>query len=140
MQANSRHVNACGQDIDSHLLLVIVFTAILLCGKVHKSKKFRRKLVRKTLSTIFIFHPFPKFLGLCAAGHNLQIEWAVIKGVSDYANGSKNATGDRDWQPFASAMAASVVYNMFKYPDVLKHWPNYQKPGTTKGTEIQLDM
>jgi hypothetical protein len=94
----------------------------------------------RTLSTIFIFHPFPKFLGLCAAGHNLQIEWAVIKGVSDYANGSKNATGDRDWQPFASAMAASVVYNMFKYPDVLKHWPNYQKPGTTKGTEIQLDM
>jgi hypothetical protein len=28
VQANSRHVNACGQDIDSHLLLLIVFTAM----------------------------------------------------------------------------------------------------------------
>ena len=72
--------------------------------------------------------------GLFAAGHELQIEWAVIKGVSDYADGKKKVTAD--WQPFASTMAASVVYNMFKYPDVIKHWPHYQKPGTTEGSPL----
>jgi hypothetical protein len=71
-------------------------------------------------------------LGLYAAAHELEIEWAVIKGVSDFADGSKQGTGD--WQPFASTMAASVVYNMFKYSDVIKHWPHYQKPGTTGGS------
>ena len=68
--------------------------------------------------------------GLFAAGHELQIEWAVIKGVSDYADGRKKVTAD--WQPFASTMAASVVYNMFKYPDVIKHWPHYRKPRTAE--------
>ena len=73
-----------------------------------------------------------QYLGLFAAGHELQIEWAVIKGASDYADGRKKVTAD--WQPFASTMAASVVYNMFKYPDVIKHWPHYRKQGTTEGT------
>lgn len=43
-----------------------------------------------------------------------------------------------DWQPFASAMAASVVHNMFKYSDVIERWPHYQKSApatTTAGTE-----
>jgi hypothetical protein len=46
--------------------------------------------------------------------------------VSDFADGNKSAT--KDWQPFASAMAASVVHNMFKYPDVIRQWPHYKKP------------
>ena len=48
----------------------------------------------------------------------------VVKGVSDYADGSKTKT--TSWQPFASAMAASVVYHMFKYPDVIQQWPHYK--------------
>ncbi|XP_028392367.1 uncharacterized protein LOC114516940 isoform X1 [Dendronephthya gigantea] len=63
--------------------------------------------------------------GLFAAAYDLGIEWAVIKGVSDFADGSKRAT--EDWQPFSSTMAASLVYNMFKSPDVTRYWPHYQK-------------
>jgi hypothetical protein len=51
------------------------------------------------------------------------VEWVVVKGVSDFADGTKKAT--ESWQPFASAMAASVVYNMFQYPDVIQQWPHY---------------
>ena len=49
------------------------------------------------------------------------MEWAVIKAVSDFADGEKTKL----WQPFASAMAASVVYNMFKYPVVPEDWRHY---------------
>ena len=59
-------------------------------------------------------------LGLYAAAYDLGIEWAVIKAVSDFADGSKQMTND--WQQFASVMAASVVYNIFKNPVVLKDW------------------
>ncbi|CAB4030692.1 5 -methylthioadenosine S-adenosylhomocysteine nucleosidase-like isoform X16 [Paramuricea clavata] len=67
--------------------------------------------------------------GLYAAVYDLGIEWAVIKAVSDFADGSKEKT--KLWQPFASAMAASVVYNMFKYPVVLKDWRHYNAEGHT---------
>ncbi|CAB4003128.1 5 -methylthioadenosine S-adenosylhomocysteine nucleosidase-like isoform X16 [Paramuricea clavata] len=63
--------------------------------------------------------------GLYAAAHDLGTEWAVIKAVSDLADGSKEMTND--WQRFSSVMAASVVYNMFKYTAVLKDWPHYNK-------------
>ena len=60
--------------------------------------------------------------------YDLGIEWAVIKAVSDFADGSKEKT--KLWQPFASAMAASVVYNMFQYPVVLKDWRHYNAEGS----------
>ena len=55
------------------------------------------------------------------------MEWAVVKAVSDFADGSKEKT--EHWQPFASAMAASVVYNMFKYSVVLEDWRHYKPDG-----------
>jgi hypothetical protein len=55
------------------------------------------------------------------------MEWAVVRAVSDFADGSKEKT--EHWQPFASAMAASVVYNMFKYSVVLKDWRHYKPDG-----------
>ncbi|CAB3982249.1 5 -methylthioadenosine S-adenosylhomocysteine nucleosidase [Paramuricea clavata] len=61
--------------------------------------------------------------GLYAVAYDLGVEWAVIKAVSDFADGSKEKT--KLWQPFASAMAASVVYNMFQYSVVLKDWRHY---------------
>lgn len=44
--------------------------------------------------------------GLFAAAHDLNIEWIVIKGVSNPADGKKSETDD--WRPFASIMAASL--------------------------------
>lgn len=62
--------------------------------------------------------------GVYAAAFDLQIEWAIIKGISDYADGTKSNT--KAWQSFASVMAASVVHNMLKEPDVLADWPHYR--------------
>lgn len=65
-----------------------------------------------------------------AAAREHGTEWVVIKGVSDFADGCKQKTND--WQSFSSVMAASVVKNMFKNPDVIKTWPG---PGETKSAE-----
>jgi hypothetical protein len=73
---------------------------------------------------------FNLFLGLYAAAYDLNIEWAVIKAVSDFADGSKSVT--KEWQPFASVMAVSLVHNMFKHADVIKQWPH--NPGIAGGT------
>ena len=37
-------------------------------------------------------------------------------------------------------MAASVVYNMFKYPDVIKDWPHYKKSGTITGNWCRISL
>ena len=37
----------------------------------------------------------------------MNMEWVVIKGVSDFADGKKSATDA--WRPFASFMAASLT-------------------------------
>lgn len=62
--------------------------------------------------------------GIFAAAYDLKMEWVVVKGVSDYADGNKSKT--EAWQPFASVMAASVVENMLKFPGVLKDWQHYK--------------
>ena len=69
---------------------------------------------------------FP-LLGVYAAAHNLQIEWVVVKGISDYADGTKDST--KDWQPYASMMAASLVANVLSQPSVFKDWPRYDGGG-----------
>ncbi|CAB3984239.1 5 -methylthioadenosine S-adenosylhomocysteine nucleosidase-like isoform X16 [Paramuricea clavata] len=82
--------------------------------------------------------------GLYAAASDLKTEWAVIKAVSDFADGSKSST--EPWQPFSSAMAASVVYNMFKYPVLIQHWPHYNaedmkgNPPTSPTPSVSIDQ
>ena len=49
--------------------------------------------------------------------------------MSDFA---EHKDDTKSWQPFASAMAASVVYNMFEHRLVLNNWPNY-KPDDEEG-------
>ena len=64
------------------------------------------------------------FLGLVTAAHDLDIEWIVIKGVSDFADGKKSDT--ESWRPFASLMAASLVADILSDPIVFRDWPHYQ--------------
>lgn len=73
--------------------------------------------------SIFIFF-WGGDAGVFAAAHDLKMEWVVIKGISDYADGSKSKT--EAWQPFASVMAASVVANILKVPGILKDWQHYK--------------
>ncbi len=62
--------------------------------------------------------------GVFAAAHDLKMEWVVIKGISDYADGTASLT--EQWKPFASVMAASVVNNILREPVVFGQWPHYQ--------------
>ncbi|CAB4023869.1 Hypothetical predicted protein, partial [Paramuricea clavata] len=64
-----------------------------------------------------------------AAANDLKVEWAVVKGVSSFA-GSEDMT--EPWQSFATAMAVSVIYNMFKYSIVLRYWPRNKETQDAK--------
>ena len=44
------------------------------------------------------------FTGVFSAAHDLKMEWVIIKGISDYADGTASLT--EHWKPFASVMAA----------------------------------
>ena len=67
---------------------------------------------------------FP-LLGVYTAAHNLQIEWVVVKGISDYADGTKDLTNT--WKPFSSLMAASLVAHVLSQPRTFKDWPRYDE-------------
>ena len=58
------------------------------------------------------------------ASHDLKIEWVIVKGVSDLADG--NRISDESWRDFACVMAASVVSHMLSDSIVFKQWPHYQ--------------
>ena len=64
------------------------------------------------------------FLGLYSAAHDLNIEWIVIKGVSDFADGNKSETDH--WRLFASVMAASLVSHTIKDSSVFESWPHFE--------------
>lgn len=62
--------------------------------------------------------------GVFAAGHDLNVQWAVVKGVAHYA-GDSTVDNER-WEHFASVMAASVLANILRNPIIFDEWPNYQ--------------
>ena len=66
-----------------------------------------------------------------AAAHDLDIEWIVIKGISDYAGGSKSM--ETSWRPFASLMAASVTAHILSDAIIFQDWPHFES--TSKYTE-----
>ena len=62
-------------------------------------------------------------LGVYTAAHDLQIEWVVVKGISDYADGTKDLT--TKWKPFSSVMAASLVAHALSQPKIFEDWIHY---------------
>ena len=62
--------------------------------------------------------------GLCKAAHDLGIEWIVIKGVSDFADGRKSE-GD-SWRSFSSVMAASLTAHILRDAIVFEDWKHYE--------------
>ena len=63
------------------------------------------------------------FLGLYTAAHDLDVEWVVIKGVADFADGKKRKTDS--WRRFASIMAASLTAHILSDTLVFKDWPHF---------------
>ena len=61
-------------------------------------------------------------IGLFLAAHDLKVEWIVIKGVSNFADGKET----EPWKKFASVMAASLTAHILSNPIVFENWPHYK--------------
>ena len=59
-----------------------------------------------------------------AAAFDCQIEWLIVKGIADYADGSHLPS--ESWFSCASVMAASLVAHIVSEPFVFRSWPHYQ--------------
>ena len=68
------------------------------------------------------------FQGLYSAAQDGNIKWAVIKGVSHFIDGREPNTDS--WREFASALAASLTFNMLKDAYVLKTWNHHESEYT----------
>ena len=62
--------------------------------------------------------------GVFTAAFDCQIEWSIVKGIADYADGSQLAS--ESWSSCASVMAASLVAYILSDPCVFHSWPHYQ--------------
>ena len=62
--------------------------------------------------------------GFYTAAFDLQVEWLVVKGIANYADGSVNT--NENWGKFASANAASLVAKILNDAVVFQRWPHYQ--------------
>ena len=62
------------------------------------------------------------FAGLFSAAHDLKVEWIVIKGVANLADGRE----PESWRQFASVMAASLTAHILSNPIVFENWPHYK--------------
>ena len=58
------------------------------------------------------------------AAFDCQIEWLIVKGIADYADGSQLPS--ESWLSCASVMAASLVAHILSEPCVFHSWPHYQ--------------
>ena len=64
------------------------------------------------------------FKGVFTAAFDCQIEWLIVKGIADYADGSQ--VPSENWCSCASVMAASLVAHILSEPCVFYSWPHYQ--------------
>ena len=61
--------------------------------------------------------------GVFTAAFDSQLEWLIVKGIADFADGEQ-ATAER-WKACASVMAASLVSHILSDPSVFRSWPHY---------------
>ena len=68
--------------------------------------------------------PYYFFTGVFTAAFDCQIEWLIVKGIADFADGSQLVS--ESWSSCASVMAASFVAHILSEPCVYHSWPHYQ--------------
>ena len=61
--------------------------------------------------------------GVLTATYDTQLEWLIVKGIADFADGEQVNAGS--WIAYASAMAASLVSHILSDPGVFRFWPHY---------------
>ena len=74
-------------------------------------------------SLYFLLSRLLSFSGLYSASQALDTEWIMIKGISEYADGS--GVSSDSWRRFASVMAASLTVHMLSEPILFQTWPHY---------------
>ena len=67
------------------------------------------------------------YIGVYAAAQELDIPWAIIKGVSSYADAG--LFEPNPWKTFASLMAASLTAHILSNPFIFRDWPHYLSTG-----------
>ena len=77
---------------------------------------------RAVLKLMYCLFCFPT--GVFTAAFDCGIEWLIVKGIADYADGSQLASAG--WSSCASVMAASLVAHMLSEPRVFHSWLHYQ--------------
>ncbi|XP_073253368.1 uncharacterized protein [Porites lutea] len=65
--------------------------------------------------------------GVFTAAFDSQVEWLIVKGIADFADGEQ-ATAE-SWEACASVMAASLVSHILSDPCVFRTWPHYSVDG-----------
>ena len=70
-----------------------------------------------------LYHADVFFAGIFTTAFDNQIEWLIVKGISDYADGAEGTA--ESWSNFASVMAASFAAHILSDPHVFRSWPNY---------------
>ena len=61
--------------------------------------------------------------GVLTAAFDTQLEWLIVKGIADFADGEQ--VNAESWEACASAMAASLVSHILSDPGIFRYWPNY---------------
>ena len=61
--------------------------------------------------------------GVLTAAYDTQLEWLIVKGIADFADGEQ--VNAESWEACASGMAASLVSHILSDPCVFRSWPNY---------------
>ena len=79
--------------------------------------------IRTFTQICFNYNSLSSLSGVYGAAHDLGVEWIIIKGVSDFADGTKSETNS--WRPFAGLMAASLVAYILKNPIIFEDWGHY---------------
>ena len=62
--------------------------------------------------------------GVFTAAFDTQLEWLIVKGIADFADGAQ--VNAESWEACASAMAASLVSHILSDPGVFRTWSHYQ--------------
>ena len=84
--------------------------------------------------SLLLCHPFFVVAALFALGFDCQIEWLLVKGIADFADGAELER----WRSFASVMAASVAAHILSDPQVFSWWPHYEGKDCHTVCRLQL--
>ncbi|CAB3984233.1 5 -methylthioadenosine S-adenosylhomocysteine nucleosidase-like isoform X16 [Paramuricea clavata] len=105
--------------------------ALVLSGSNYIENRERLKELKKQIpDALVIENEEIVLLGLYPAAYDLEMEWAIVTGVSNLAGGSNLENVAGLWERFATVVAASIIHNMFKYSVVLEDWPHRRETGS----------